>query len=137
MSEKPIDTPDSPTFEAVDPDELVASLTQRSIWGSAFTSIAAHVVLIAATSVTFVMFCWEKQSLDPHAVERVEIAANEEQEREEARRKAVEAASKSTSSEADGNPDASGESSYQKKINETSPDRPDSSDLELDGLFDE
>ncbi|MHC4253488.1 MAG: hypothetical protein ACYS9X_30590 [Planctomycetota bacterium] len=139
----------------VHPESLMKGISDTPLRGKLLMSVGVHVALVLVTSIGFIALCATHGSLDPHAVilENEKRAEDEKREAERLKRQQeAEAKEKSgpgaqpkageEGTPAAGSPDAkAGEKAgekdgaktpVEKRTTETSEERPDVSDLELD-----
>jgi hypothetical protein len=117
---------------SVDPDELVAHIGRLSITGTSLISAAFHVLLIGLTSIGFISLCVRHRTLHPKAV--LNRLAEEQRQAEKAAARS--AARQKALQEQAKKPRATTrpKSPIEKKITETSREKPTPTKLNLDGL---
>ena len=133
-----------PADASVDPDELISDLSRLSIAKTSLVSILVHVVLVGLTSIGFIALCVRHDTLHPRAVLKA-LAEKQRQAKLEAAREAArkklqaqvdqqdkkaKAASKGPEAGKTDKP----KSKIEKTLQETSPQRPKASSLNLDNL---
>ena len=130
----------------VHPEMLMTGISDTSVFGKILLSLGIHILLVLLTSIGFIKLCVVHKSLDPRAVIAQQKEEADQQEKEAKKAKLQEEAIKKQKKQKDGktapvqnNKPTAGEkpagekiAPVEKRLQETSKERPKGSGMDLD-----